>query len=89
MQKKFIISEEGKDHVLTSVGKLWCRHKCSVKAKHFTPYENDDDRLSNAPDTMPEEYFKDLLEYWNLELVQVFVYAFSAINKELSSISQL
>lgn len=68
---KFIIPEEGKDSVLSSVGRLWRKYKCSVKAKHFTPYDNDGDRLADLPETIPEEHFKELLEFWNLKEVQV------------------
>ena len=71
MQKKFIIPEEGKGSVLSSVGRLWRKYKCSVKARHFTPYDNDGDRLADPPITIPEAHFKELLEFWNLEQVQV------------------
>ncbi|XP_021764663.1 uncharacterized protein LOC110729246 isoform X3 [Chenopodium quinoa] len=70
VKKKCIISEKGKDCVLSSVGRLWRRYKCSVKATHFTLYENDGDRLTNSPNTIPEAHFKELLEIWNLEPVQ-------------------
>ncbi|XP_048494633.2 uncharacterized protein LOC125494839 [Beta vulgaris subsp. vulgaris] len=68
---KFIISEEGKDYVLAAVEKLWRRHKSIiVKKKHFSAYDNDDDRLENAPDNIPEAYFKELLDYWKLDIVE-------------------
>uniref|UniRef100_A0A803MKL0 Uncharacterized protein n=1 Tax=Chenopodium quinoa TaxID=63459 RepID=A0A803MKL0_CHEQI len=69
VKKKYIISENGKDCVLSFVGRLWRRYKCSVKATHFTPYGNDGDRLANPPNTIPEAHFKELLEFWNLEPV--------------------
>ncbi|XP_021724379.1 uncharacterized protein LOC110691748 [Chenopodium quinoa] len=71
VKKKYIIADEGKNCVLSSVGRLWRRYKCSVKAAHFTPYDNDGDRLANPPNTIPEAHFKELLEFWNLEQVQV------------------
>ncbi|XP_021739406.1 uncharacterized protein LOC110705758 [Chenopodium quinoa] len=70
VKKKYIILEKGKDCVLSSVGRLWRRYKCSVKATNFTLYENDDDRLANPPNTIPEAHFKEWLEFWNLEPVQ-------------------
>ncbi|XP_056683804.1 uncharacterized protein [Spinacia oleracea] len=70
VKKKYIISEEGKDHVLSSVGKLWRKYKCSVKANHFTPYNNNADRWESARDTIPDSHFKDLLEFWNLDQIQ-------------------
>ncbi|XP_048503447.2 uncharacterized protein LOC104896806 isoform X1 [Beta vulgaris subsp. vulgaris] len=71
VKKKYMISEEGKDPVLASIGRLWRKHKCIIKQRHFTQYDNDNDRKKNAPDTMPASHFKDLLEFWNLELVQI------------------
>lgn len=84
LQKKYIIPEEGKDYALSSVGRLWRKHKCSVKAKHFTPYDNDGDRLVDPPDTVPEAHFKELLEFWNLEQVQVTVMLFPLLVITLS-----
>ena len=60
--------------MLKSVGMLWRRHKCFVKKKHFTAYTNDDDRLANAPDSILEAHFKDLIEYWNLDEIQVSLF---------------
>ncbi|XP_021743923.1 uncharacterized protein LOC110709974 [Chenopodium quinoa] len=70
VKKKYIISENGEDCVLSSVGRLWRRYKCSVKATHFTPYDDDGDWLENPPNTISEAHFKELLEFWNLEPVQ-------------------
>ncbi|KAL6537641.1 hypothetical protein OROHE_012268 [Orobanche hederae] len=69
-RKKYIIAEEGKDYVLSRVGTLWRKYKCNIEAQHFSAFDNDIDRLNNAPDTIPEKHFKDLLEYWNLDVVQ-------------------
>ena len=55
------------------MGRLWRKYKWSVKAKHFTPYDNDGDRLANPPNTIPDAHFKELLEFWNLEQVQVII----------------
>ncbi|KAG9158899.1 hypothetical protein Leryth_027185 [Lithospermum erythrorhizon] len=40
---KYIIVEEGKDYVLSRVGILWRKYKCSVKAHHFSAF--NDNRL--------------------------------------------
>ena len=71
MQTKFIISEEGKDYVLAAVGRLWRRHKSIVKKKHFSAYDNDNDKLANAPDNIPKAYFQQLLDFWNLDITKV------------------
>ncbi|KAL6558346.1 hypothetical protein OROMI_018696 [Orobanche minor] len=44
VKKKYNISEERKDHVLASVGKLWHKCKHSVKENHFSANRNDADR---------------------------------------------
>ena len=74
MLKKYIISDEGKDFVLRSVGILWRRQECFVKKKHFKAYINNNDRLTNAPDSIPEAHVKDLTEYWNLDGIEVSLF---------------
>ncbi|KAL2941286.1 putative cobyric acid synthase [Bienertia sinuspersici] len=71
VKTKFVISEEGGNmYVVGAVGRLWRRHKCIIKNKHFSAYDNDNDRLEHAPEYIPEQHFKELLEYWNLDIVQ-------------------
>ncbi|KAL2902528.1 Alanine--tRNA ligase [Bienertia sinuspersici] len=83
MQTKFVISEEGREYVLGAVGRLWRRHKCIIENKHFSAYDNDNDRLEHAPESIPEQHFKELLEYWNLDIVQE-----ESKKKQESSINQ-
>ncbi|GAA0157460.1 hypothetical protein LIER_14720 [Lithospermum erythrorhizon] len=71
VKTKYIIAEEGKNYVLSRVGILWRKYKYSVKAHHYSAFDNDVDRLNHAPDIIPEKHFMDLIEYWNLDVVQV------------------
>ncbi|GFP97403.1 hypothetical protein PHJA_001884400 [Phtheirospermum japonicum] len=67
VKKKFIISEEGKNYVLQSVGVLWRTHKTRVKQKYYNNPNNIDIRTGSS---VPDSHLKDLLNYWNLEEVQ-------------------
>ncbi|GER38827.1 plant transposase, partial [Striga asiatica] len=69
-QKKFIISDEGKEYVLSSIGALWRAHKSRIKKKHYFQYDNDEDRWDGRPESISDTQFKDLLNYWNLEEVK-------------------
>ncbi|GAA0170921.1 hypothetical protein LIER_43885 [Lithospermum erythrorhizon] len=71
IKTKYIIAEEGKNYVFSRIGILWRKYKCSVKAYHYSVFDNDVDRLNHAPDIIPEKHFMDLIEYWNLDVVQV------------------
>ena len=42
-----------------------------MKAKYYTKYETDEDRMANRPTEIPLEDFKLLLKYWEDETVQV------------------
>ncbi|GER40114.1 zinc finger C-x8-C-x5-C-x3-H type family protein [Striga asiatica] len=70
LQKKFIIPEEAMEYVLSSVGDLWRSHKCRIKKKHYTGYENDKERWMNRPKSISGSHFKELLEYWKLDEVK-------------------
>ncbi|GER26108.1 plant transposase, partial [Striga asiatica] len=70
VKKKFIISEEGKDYVLSSIGALWRTHKSRIKKRHYSKYDNDEERWENQPRSIPDEDFTELLNYWDLEEVK-------------------
>ncbi|GER51440.1 plant transposase [Striga asiatica] len=70
VKKKFIIPEEAMEYVLSSVGDLWRSHKCRIKKKHYTGYENDKERWMNRPKSISDSHFKELLEYWKLDEVK-------------------
>ncbi|GAA0146010.1 hypothetical protein LIER_06060 [Lithospermum erythrorhizon] len=55
-------------HVLDK-DKIWNYVKC--EGTSLFCLDNDVDRLNHAPDIIPEKYFMDLIEYWNLDVVQV------------------
>lgn len=79
LQKKFIISEEGKDYVLSSIGVLWRSYKSRLKGRHYFKFNNEKDRWQNRPKIVPDAHFRDLLDYWDLEEVQVFVMVYCLI----------
>ena len=63
-----------------------------INALILNAYTNDDDRLANASDSIPEAHFKDLIDYWNLDEIQVSlfnsqykIFKYRFINFNLSS----
>lgn len=68
--EKYMIPEEGCDYVMTTVNTLWCVHKSRVKKQHYYAFDNDDDRWKNRPETMSDQQFLDLLQYWNMEEIE-------------------
>lgn len=67
---KYIISEEGRPWVMRTIGDSWRVRKSRVKRKHYSKYDNDNDRIKNKPDNIPLEEFKVLLKYWGDKKVQ-------------------
>lgn len=70
-QDRYIIPEEGRPWVIKTICDLWRLHKSRIKAKHYTAYTNDVDRIANKPDIIPLDEFNDLLLYWANEHTQV------------------
>lgn len=66
-----MIPEKGKKAVFAIINDPWRRYKCTIKKEHFSKYKNLNDRLKNRPQEIPEADFRELLEYWRLESVQV------------------
>ncbi|KAL6544369.1 hypothetical protein OROGR_010866 [Orobanche gracilis] len=67
---KYIISDDGKEWVMRAMRDACRVYKCCIKKKHFTAYDNDDERIKNKPDDIPLEDFKVLLMYWADEQLQ-------------------
>lgn len=67
-----MVPEEGKKYVLESVNECWHVYKSRVKKIHFykMPVEL---RWSNRPNGVPDDQFKNLLDYWNDPAVEVFI----------------
>ncbi|KAL6574453.1 hypothetical protein OROHE_001357 [Orobanche hederae] len=68
--EKYMIPEEGFDWVMTTVNTLWRTHKSRVKKQYYYAFDNDDDRWKNRPETMSDQQFLDLLQYWNMEDIE-------------------
>lgn len=69
-----MIPQEGLDWVMTTVNTLWRVHKSRVKKQHYYAFDSDDERWKNRPETMSDQQFLDLLQYWNMEEIEVFVH---------------
>ncbi|XP_074347040.1 uncharacterized protein LOC141685860 [Apium graveolens] len=67
---KYVIPDEGRKWVYTTLSNAWKLHKARVKKAHYTKYNTDEDRLDNRPNRVPLEDFKILLKYWGDEVVQ-------------------
>ncbi|KAL8147286.1 hypothetical protein AgCh_004851 [Apium graveolens] len=64
---KYVIPDEGRKWVYTTLSNAWKIHKARVKKAHYTKYNTDEDRLDNRPNRVPLEDFKMLLKYWGDE----------------------
>ncbi|KAL2923390.1 Eukaryotic translation initiation factor 3 subunit B [Bienertia sinuspersici] len=67
---RYIVAEEGRKCILEIVGARWRGYKCWVKKHHFYAYETYEKRWEKRPQTIPDAQFKDLLDYWDFELVK-------------------
>lgn len=56
---------------MNAIGDAWRTHKCRVKKTYFKKYATDEERMKNRPPEISELIFKELLQYWNDEDVQV------------------
>ncbi|KAK6775782.1 hypothetical protein RDI58_026783 [Solanum bulbocastanum] len=61
---------EGKKWVMTSLRDAWRRHKQKIKERFFDKDSTVEDMLAKRPDDMPEEQFRQLIEYWKHPTVQ-------------------
>ncbi|KAL2924206.1 hypothetical protein RDABS01_006745 [Bienertia sinuspersici] len=69
-KERYIVAEEGRKCILEIVGARWRGYKCWVKKHHFYAYETYEKRWEKRPQTIPDAQFKDLLDYWDFELVK-------------------
>ncbi|KAJ1379862.1 putative transposase, Ptta/En/Spm, plant [Sesbania bispinosa] len=70
LKKKYIILEKGRKAVYAIINDAWRRYKCLIKKNHFSKYKNLRERQKNRPDIIPEAHFRELMNYWRLEVVQ-------------------
>ncbi|WOG86504.1 hypothetical protein DCAR_0205715 [Daucus carota subsp. sativus] len=69
-RERYIIPDEGKKWVNTTLNDSWRVYKSRVKKKYYSRFESDKKRLENKPEDIPLEDFKQLLNYWADEEVQ-------------------
>lgn len=53
VKTKYIIPEEGKDWVMKSLDDNRSVYKSRIKSRHYSKYDNDEDRIRNKPATIP------------------------------------
>ncbi|KAL2932924.1 D-alanine--D-alanine ligase [Bienertia sinuspersici] len=68
--ERYIVAEEGRKCILGIVGARWHGYKCWVKKHHFYEYDTYEKRWEKRLETIPNAHFKDLLNYWENELVE-------------------
>lgn len=66
--------------MLQTIQSSWRTRKSRIKKAHYLAFQTDEERIENRPDEIPLESFKMLLEYWNDESVQVFLFKYAHLN---------
>ncbi|KAH0650361.1 hypothetical protein KY284_030273 [Solanum tuberosum] len=67
---KFLIPIEGKKWVITGLRDAWRRHKKKIKENFFDKNSTLEDMLEKCPDAIPDNQFRQLIEYWKHPTVQ-------------------
>ncbi|KAH0773606.1 hypothetical protein KY290_010743 [Solanum tuberosum] len=70
INSKFLIPVEGKKWVMTSLRDAWRRYKQKIKERYFDKNSTIEDMLAKRPENMPEEQFRQLINYWKHPTVQ-------------------
>ncbi|KAH0730621.1 hypothetical protein KY289_001809 [Solanum tuberosum] len=70
INSKFLIPVEGKKWVMTGLRDAWRRHKQKIKEKFFDKNSTLEDMLAKRPDGIPDNQFRQLIEYWKHPTVQ-------------------
>ena len=71
LQDKYIIGDECRKYVMTTMRDLFRGHKARIKRDHYYKYATDEERLENRPREIPLADFKMLLGYWADEKIVV------------------
>ncbi|XP_021756876.1 uncharacterized protein LOC110721947 [Chenopodium quinoa] len=64
-QEKYMVPHAGLNWVMDAVNSCWKYYKCQIKKKHFYAYDTDDLRWEHKPDSISDQMFQDLLQYWH------------------------
>uniref|UniRef100_A0A803MJS2 Uncharacterized protein n=3 Tax=Chenopodium quinoa TaxID=63459 RepID=A0A803MJS2_CHEQI len=67
VQEKYMVPHAGLNWVMDAVNSCWKYYKCQIKKKHFYAYDTDDSRWEHKPDTISDQMFLDLLQYWHTD----------------------
>ncbi|KAG5580529.1 hypothetical protein H5410_051156, partial [Solanum commersonii] len=70
INSKFVIPVEGKKWVMTGLRDVWRQHKQKIKENFFDKNSTLDDILEKLPDGIPDNQFRQLIEYWKHPTVQ-------------------
>ncbi|KAH0707725.1 hypothetical protein KY285_010822 [Solanum tuberosum] len=70
INSKFLIPVEGKKWVMTGLHNAWRRHKQKIKENFFDKNSTLEDMLEKRPDGIPDNQFRQLIEYWKHPTVQ-------------------
>ncbi|KAL2898098.1 large T: Large T antigen [Bienertia sinuspersici] len=68
-KERYIVAEEGRKCIMEIVGARWRGYKCWVKKHHFYAYDTYEKIWEKRPRTILDTQFKDILNYWDFELV--------------------
>ncbi|KAL4586572.1 hypothetical protein LXL04_011209 [Taraxacum kok-saghyz] len=67
--EKYILPDDAKKWVLSTIGHTWRGYKCRIKKKHFYRLKDNKTRWKNRPKNIPEKDFQQLLNFWNNKVV--------------------
>ncbi|KAH0754740.1 hypothetical protein KY290_025010 [Solanum tuberosum] len=67
---KFLLPVEGKKWVMTGLRDAWRRYKEKIKENFFDKNSTLEDMLAKRPDGIPDNQFRQLIEYWKPPTVQ-------------------
>lgn len=88
-QQRYIIPDDCKSWVLQTIQSSWRTRKSRIKKTHYLTFQTNEERIENRPDEIPLESFKMLLEYWNDESIQVFLFKYAHSNLSVAFIFNL
>ncbi|KAH0767924.1 hypothetical protein KY285_003795 [Solanum tuberosum] len=70
INSKFLLPVEGKKWVMIGLRDAWRRHKQKIKENFFDKNNTLEDMLAKRPNGIPDNQFRQLIEYWKHPTVQ-------------------
>ncbi|KAL2896087.1 putative cell division protein WhiA [Bienertia sinuspersici] len=68
--EKYLVPTEGRKWAMQTMDDQWRAYKSRMKSEHYYAYKTDAERLKSFPQTMPENQFRALINYWDSEPVK-------------------